>query len=163
MAEWLRRWTRNPLGSARAGSNPADYDLDQFFFFFFFFSLPDFFHPSNNLASEFPCHSHYQTISFCNWYYRDCQQLYQSLQASIDDVIQRGQFSVDISSSKQVIKQCDTVCIQWTRGTLSSLWLALSPGHSQIFNVSACNIEKLGVAWGWGWLVVCMDLAGPLQ
>ena len=26
MAEWLRRWTRNPLGSPRAGSNPADYD-----------------------------------------------------------------------------------------------------------------------------------------
>lgn len=25
MAEWLRRWTRNPLGSPRAGSNPADY------------------------------------------------------------------------------------------------------------------------------------------
>ena len=25
VAEWLRRWTRNPLGSARAGSNPADY------------------------------------------------------------------------------------------------------------------------------------------
>ena len=24
VAEWLRRWTRNPLGSARAGSNPAD-------------------------------------------------------------------------------------------------------------------------------------------
>ena len=24
MAEWLRRWTRNPLGSSRAGSNPAD-------------------------------------------------------------------------------------------------------------------------------------------
>ena len=23
MAEWLRRWTRNPLGSPRAGSNPA--------------------------------------------------------------------------------------------------------------------------------------------
>ena len=23
MAEWLRRWTANPLGSARAGSNPA--------------------------------------------------------------------------------------------------------------------------------------------
>ena len=23
MAEWLRRWTRNPMGSARAGSNPA--------------------------------------------------------------------------------------------------------------------------------------------
>ena len=26
MAEWLRRWTRNPLGSPRAGSNPVDYD-----------------------------------------------------------------------------------------------------------------------------------------
>ena len=23
-AEWLRRWTRNPLGSPRAGLNPAD-------------------------------------------------------------------------------------------------------------------------------------------
>ena len=23
MAEWLRRWTRNPLGSARVGSNPT--------------------------------------------------------------------------------------------------------------------------------------------
>ena len=31
MAEWLRRWTRNPLGSSRAGSNPADND--------YFFSL----------------------------------------------------------------------------------------------------------------------------
>ena len=26
VAEWLRRWTWNPLGSPRAGSNPADYD-----------------------------------------------------------------------------------------------------------------------------------------
>ena len=24
VAEWLRRWTRNPLGSSRAGSNPSD-------------------------------------------------------------------------------------------------------------------------------------------
>ena len=23
VSEWLRRWTRNPLGSARAASNPA--------------------------------------------------------------------------------------------------------------------------------------------
>ena len=23
VAEWLRRWTRNPLGSARTGSNPV--------------------------------------------------------------------------------------------------------------------------------------------
>ena len=36
MAEWLRRWTRNPaLGSPRAGSNPADYEelLSRFFAF----------------------------------------------------------------------------------------------------------------------------------
>ena len=26
VAEWLRRWTRNPLGSPRAGSNPANND-----------------------------------------------------------------------------------------------------------------------------------------
>ena len=26
VAEWLRRWTRSPLGSPRAGSNPADYE-----------------------------------------------------------------------------------------------------------------------------------------
>ena len=25
VAEWLRRWTRNPLGSSRVGSNPTDY------------------------------------------------------------------------------------------------------------------------------------------
>ena len=30
VAEWLRRWTRNPLGSPRAGSNPADYVNGQF-------------------------------------------------------------------------------------------------------------------------------------
>ncbi|KAF4099134.1 hypothetical protein G5714_019260 [Onychostoma macrolepis] len=29
VAEWLRRWTRNPLGSPRAGSNPADYVVRQ--------------------------------------------------------------------------------------------------------------------------------------
>ena len=31
VAEWLRRWTRNPLGSPRAGSNPADYVNDLIF------------------------------------------------------------------------------------------------------------------------------------
>ena len=30
VAEWLRRWTRNPLGSPRAGSNPADYEILSF-------------------------------------------------------------------------------------------------------------------------------------
>ena len=30
VAEWLRRWTRNPLGSPRAGSNPADYGVTFF-------------------------------------------------------------------------------------------------------------------------------------
>ncbi|KAL1254259.1 hypothetical protein QQF64_016488 [Cirrhinus molitorella] len=29
VAEWLRRWTRNPLGSPRAGSNPADYAVSR--------------------------------------------------------------------------------------------------------------------------------------
>ena len=32
MAEWLRRWTRNPMGSAHAGSNPAQCVQDYFFF-----------------------------------------------------------------------------------------------------------------------------------
>ena len=27
VAEWLRRWTANPLGSARVGSNPILVDL----------------------------------------------------------------------------------------------------------------------------------------
>ena len=27
VAEWLRRQTRNLLGSSRAGSNPADYEI----------------------------------------------------------------------------------------------------------------------------------------
>ena len=27
VAEWLRRWTRNPLGFPRAGSNPANYGV----------------------------------------------------------------------------------------------------------------------------------------
>ena len=27
VAEWLRRWTWNPMGSARVGSNPADRDI----------------------------------------------------------------------------------------------------------------------------------------
>jgi hypothetical protein len=30
VSEWLRRWTRNPLGYARVGSNPAaDYEHDR--------------------------------------------------------------------------------------------------------------------------------------
>ena len=33
VAEWLRRWTRNPLGSPREGSNPADYVEDIIFIF----------------------------------------------------------------------------------------------------------------------------------
>ena len=34
MAEWLRRWTRNPLGCPRAVSNPTDYDKVIFYFGF---------------------------------------------------------------------------------------------------------------------------------
>ena len=33
MAEWLRRWTANPLGSARAGSNPvADANFSLYYY-----------------------------------------------------------------------------------------------------------------------------------
>ena len=27
MAEWLRRWTRNPMGSSRVGSNPTHSEI----------------------------------------------------------------------------------------------------------------------------------------
>ena len=33
VAEWLRRWNRNPLGSPRAGSNAADYVVEAVFHF----------------------------------------------------------------------------------------------------------------------------------
>ena len=40
VAEWLRRWTRNPLGSPRAGSNPADYAFLFSFFHLLSLSMP---------------------------------------------------------------------------------------------------------------------------
>ena len=40
VAEWLRRWTRNPLGSPRAGSNPADYESHSFGNIIFFLVPP---------------------------------------------------------------------------------------------------------------------------
>ena len=42
MAELLRRWTRNPLGSPRAGSNPADYVEEVDFSFSIISSLTNF-------------------------------------------------------------------------------------------------------------------------
>jgi hypothetical protein len=33
LAEWLRRWTRNPLGHSRVGSNPAADGISFFFFY----------------------------------------------------------------------------------------------------------------------------------
>ena len=33
VAEWLRRWTRNPLGYSRTGSNPVNYDAFIFYTF----------------------------------------------------------------------------------------------------------------------------------
>ena len=36
VAEWLRRWTANPLGSARVGSNPILVELFYFSVFIFF-------------------------------------------------------------------------------------------------------------------------------
>ena len=44
MAEWLRRWTWNPMGSSRTGSNPVRSDTSRNLFLlignFFFFILP---------------------------------------------------------------------------------------------------------------------------
>ena len=39
MAEWLRRWTRNPMGSSRAGSNPARSGFTFYFLLFTFYFL----------------------------------------------------------------------------------------------------------------------------
>ena len=56
LAEWLRRWTRNPLGHSRVGSNPA---ADETFFWPFFVGfvflymyLPSFFLQRFILASS---------------------------------------------------------------------------------------------------------------
>ena len=42
MAEWLRRWTRNPMGFPRAGSNPARSGAFYFFYFFFILKIHHF-------------------------------------------------------------------------------------------------------------------------
>ena len=41
MAEWLRRWTRNPMGSPRAGSNPAYDEVFYKTFFYFTYSVQE--------------------------------------------------------------------------------------------------------------------------
>ena len=52
VAEWLRRWTANPLGSARVGSNPI---LVAFWFYGVMVSTLDFesSDPSSNLGRTF--------------------------------------------------------------------------------------------------------------
>ena len=45
MSEWLRRWTRNPLGSARRGSNPLGV-VFRFFFLVVLFLRLGFIFPS---------------------------------------------------------------------------------------------------------------------
>ena len=39
MAEWLRRWTRNPMGFSRVGSNPTHSGILFFITFFILFLL----------------------------------------------------------------------------------------------------------------------------
>ena len=56
VAEWLRRWTRNPLGSSRAGSNPADngtyffYEKNRFMVFFQRNAMNVLLHPTKRRA-----------------------------------------------------------------------------------------------------------------
>ena len=54
VAEWLRRWTANPLGSARVGSNPIFVALDNWFYGVMVSTL-DFesSDPSSNLGRTF--------------------------------------------------------------------------------------------------------------
>ena len=106
MAERLRRWTRNPLGSPRAGSNPADYVLffspstpyffSFFFYLFIFFSIPSrhffFSLPSGQLNCLVTC--------FCS--YSSSGQLYNILKSSIQDAIDAGHFSVSETVTHQV-------------------------------------------------------------
>ena len=55
VAEWLRRWTANPLGSARVGSNPIL--VEPLRFYGVMVSTLDFesSDPSSNLGRTFPC------------------------------------------------------------------------------------------------------------
>ena len=55
MAEWLRRWTANPLGSARVGSNPV-FVAPPHWFYGVMVSTLDFesSDPSSNLGRTFP-------------------------------------------------------------------------------------------------------------
>lgn len=39
VAEWLRRWTANPMGSARVGSNPILVEIFSNFFNIFFLNI----------------------------------------------------------------------------------------------------------------------------
>ena len=57
MAEWLRRWTANPLGSPRVGSNPILVDI----FLFLFFSLLE-------LSNRVVLRTDFYIIYFCKIY-----------------------------------------------------------------------------------------------
>jgi hypothetical protein len=56
--EWLSGMTRNHVGSARAGSNPADhvfYFISFYFFFCFFFISPSFHFPNRTGLTSWSC------------------------------------------------------------------------------------------------------------
>ncbi len=56
VAEWLRRWTANPLCSARVGSNPI---LVDFFFYYYYFCTYIHVHYENSACDSF--------VSACNF------------------------------------------------------------------------------------------------
>ena len=102
VAEWLRRWTRNPLGSPRAGSNPADY-----VFFFFLLPLLSLF----LFCFLFVCFLFFVFFVFFFHYFLSCYlfcsysssgQLYNILRSSIQDAIDAGHFSVSETVTHQV-------------------------------------------------------------
>ena len=67
VAEWLRRWTANPLGSARVGSNPIL--VATLRFYDVMVSTLDFesSDPSPNLGRTWPVFSKYRHVSQVDW------------------------------------------------------------------------------------------------
>ena len=76
VAEWLRRWTRNPLGSSRAGSNPAD---NEYFISFLYNYLLLSFHLNQHIFTSDThkdgirkWYTYYQEREIYTWFNTTC-------------------------------------------------------------------------------------------